>query len=92
LRNLSYETRDTKENGIRYWIDLKTGGPIKTFQKSEPHDKQWLNDHKLGLSKSRLEKLKSDSAGKLIFVGGTSPIDHSESGLFDTIIWIDVIY
>ena len=90
LRALGYETHDTDKGGIRYWIDTKTGEPVKAFQKGKAHDNLWMNEHKLGLPKSWLEKLKSEGADKPVFICGTSPIDHTESGIYDKIIVLNI--
>jgi len=90
LRELGYETYDTDKGGIRYWLNEKTGEPIKAFKKGEIHDKFWMNQHRLGLPKSWLEKLKADSAGKVVFICGTSPIDHTDTGLYDKIIVLSI--
>ena len=90
LRDLGYETYDTDKGGIRHWIDVKTGEPIKAFQKDEVYDKLWMNEHRLGLPKSWLEKLKVGSNGKLVFVCGTSPIDHSDMGIYDKIMLLNI--
>lgn len=90
LGEKGYEAYDTDKDSIRHWIDSKTGEPLKPFQKGTIENKQWMNEHKLGLPKSWLEKLKADSADKLIFVCGTSPIDHADTGIFDKVIVLNI--
>jgi hypothetical protein len=52
--------------------------------------KKWLKNHRLGLSKDWLQNLKSQSGNKPIFICGTSPIDHTDSNLYDIIILLTI--
>jgi shikimate kinase len=87
LHDLGYESYDTDKEGIRYWLDPKTKEPIKVFKKGDP---EWFKEYKLGLPKDWLENLKSNGAQKPVFVCGTSPIDHTDSNLYNAAILLKI--
>lgn len=90
LDKMGYETYDTDKDGTRYWIDDTTGEATKEFKKDEAQDRLLMNKNKLGIPKSWLLKLKTQNVGKLVFICGTSPVDHSETGIFDKIFVLSI--
>ncbi len=85
LGKLGYEVYDTDKDGIRKWLDPKSGKPVKDFIKNQSLDMKWLNDHQLGLPIDWLADLKSRAEKSNIYVCGTSPIDHTDKAIFDKI-------
>lgn len=86
LSKLGYKTYDTDNNNIRYWLDKATGEPLSPYKIGAEENTILLNDNNLGIPLKWLNKVKQEGADSITFICGTSPIDHTETGIYDKII------